>query len=60
MKMLGITALAGALMLCAAQVWAAIMIYPKFVDFGQTARVQEMTLVNPSPEETVTYRVRFK
>lgn len=60
MKTLGVTALAGALMLCAAPMWAAIMIYPKFVDFGQTARVQEMTLVNPSPEETVTYRVRFK
>lgn len=60
MKTLGVTALACALMLCAAPMWAAIMIYPKFVDFGQTARVQEMTLVNPSPEETVTYRVRFK
>lgn len=60
MKKLGIAALACILLGCAVQAGAAIMIYPKFVAFGPDSRVQEMTLVNPSPEETVTYRVRFK
>lgn len=60
MQKIGGTALACALFMCAVQGWAAIMIYPKFVDFGQDARVQEMTLVNPSREDTVSYRVRFK
>lgn len=60
MKTLGGTALACTLVWCAAQSWAAIMIYPKFIDFGADTRVREMTLINPSQEETVTYRVRFK
>lgn len=60
MKKQGITALVCVLLWCAAPVWAGMMIYPKFINFTDKDRVREMTLVNPSQEETVTYRVRFK
>lgn len=60
MKHWGKTALACALLALAAPVRADMMIYPKFVAFDDSSRVQEITLINPNGEETIHYRIRLK
>lgn len=38
---------------------AMMMIYPKYVSFDDNTRIAEMTLINPSDEETINYRIRL-
>lgn len=40
--------------------YALIMIHPKYVEFDDSIKLQQMILINPNEEETVNYRISLK